>query len=96
MYSVFLKSSIGPKSPVAPIQPAKPRIAPLPESEWPLIVKGIALLRKTGETGVGDTVERLIGPERSQKFQEWFQRAFGKSCGCARRHAWLNARFPYP
>lgn len=63
--------------------------------DWPLFIRVIAKFEKSGETGVGDTVVRLIGKGRSDAFKKWFDRKFGKSCGCTERQRWLNARFPY-
>jgi hypothetical protein len=62
---------------------------------WPLAVLAVARWRKPGDTGLGDTVVRLIGSTRSHHFQVWFKRKFNRDCGCTDRQRWLNARFPY-
>ena len=69
---------------------------PLPFEKWPLWAKGIYLLRKDGDIGVGDTVYREIGPTASKAFQAFYFSVYGKSCGCARRHADWNIQYPYP
>lgn len=67
----------------------------LPCAQWPLIIKIIARRRRAGDIGAGDTTKHIVGDERSDRFQKWFHRKFGKSCGCASRQRWLNERFPY-
>ena len=68
---------------------------PIPHEKWPLWALAIARLKKEGETGLGDTITRLIGDARSERFKTWFQRKFGRSCGCEERRAWLNRKYPY-
>lgn len=61
--------------------------------EWPILARVIRRLRAPGDRGVGDSLERLIVGG------EWFKTAYksllGKDCGCNRRKASLNAKFPY-
>jgi hypothetical protein len=77
------------------IAQSKPRIQPVAKSDWPLWARAIAKFRREADTGLGDTIVHLIGDTRSERFQKWFQRKFGKSCGCTERQRWLNLRFPY-
>jgi hypothetical protein len=63
------------------------------KEKWPLFIQGLALLAHHGEKGVGDTVHRLI--PGADAFKDWFEKQFGKSCGCTNRQTWLNAKFPY-
>jgi hypothetical protein len=73
----------------------RPRVMPLPRSDWPLWARAIAKFRRPGDLGLGDTLVHLIGDARSNRFKKWFTRKFGKSCGCTERQRWLNRRFPY-
>jgi len=75
------------------IAPTKRRIEPMARNQWPLFVSAIAKFSKPGEIGIGDTVHRMI--PKADAFKAWFDRKFGKSCGCTERQRWLNARFPY-
>jgi hypothetical protein len=77
------------------IEPGKPRVAHLELSEWPIWARVISKFRRQGNVGVGDTVVHLIGDERSKRFQTWFKRKVGRTCGCAERQQWLNLRYPY-
>lgn len=47
------------------------------------------------DKGLGDFIERKIGKEKSQAFEDWFKRTFGFSCGCKTRKDWLNKMFPF-
>ena len=76
------RPSIAPRSPVQPV----------PRDKWPIGVKLIAEARKPGDTGVGDTVHRLI--PKADELIAWMKR-IGIDCGCADRRAALNQRFPY-
>jgi hypothetical protein len=55
----------------------------------------IWLVRKKEDAGVGDTVRRTIGDANSKAFQTWYKMTFGKTCGCARRHAEWNWHYRY-
>ena len=74
-----------------PIAPQTP-IQPISRDKWPIGVKLIAEARKPGDTGVGDTVHRLI--PKADELIAWMKR-IGIDCGCADRRASLNQRFPY-
>ena len=65
------------------------------QGAWPVWARFIARRAEAGERGIGDTVARLLGGA-GKGFEAWFERVFGKSCGCGQRKARLNARFPYP
>jgi len=67
----------------------------MPSGEWPLSIRAIARFRRPEDTGLGDTIVHFIGDTRSDRFKKWFQRKFGKSCGCTERQRWLNQKFPY-
>jgi hypothetical protein len=59
-----------------------------------LWAKALKLLAKPQDKGIGDTVARIIGDEKSAAFKAWYKTTFGKSCGCSGRQLALNARFP--
>lgn len=66
---------------------------------WPRAFKALAEQRIAGETGIGDTVERVVGKFDSDEFKVWFAEHFGvEKCtkGCAGWKAAWNARFTYP
>lgn len=67
----------------------------VPLEKWPEWAKAMALLKQDGEIGVGDTVERIIGPAVGGKFKRWYKEKFGKSCGCERRKAEWNQKYRY-
>lgn len=73
------------------IAPQSP-VQPVPRDKWPIGVKLIAEARNSGDTGVGDTVHRLI--PKADELIAWMKR-IGIDCGCADRRASLNQRFPY-
>jgi hypothetical protein len=77
------------------VQRAAPRIQAVPREKWPLWTCAVTKLRRNEDTGLGDTIVHLIGNTRSARFKNWFQRKFGKSCGCTERQRWLNQKFPY-
>lgn len=68
---------------------------PMPRDEWPLWAKALALLKRDEDKGMGDTIERAIGPSNSAAFKAWYMTLFGKSCGCTERRAQFNSQFPY-
>jgi hypothetical protein len=51
-------------------------------------------LAKASDRGLGDIVERLVGPMGGEAFKKWHLKIFGKSCGCAARRDKWNAKFP--
>jgi hypothetical protein len=65
-------------------------------AEWPLWAKAIALMKKVPpDKGVGDTVERVIGPDNSEAFQAFYKKTFGRVCGCNGRKADWNIKYQY-
>jgi hypothetical protein len=98
MHSLFLpsKSNAEPAAgAAAAVSAALVRIEPTPQEKWPLWVKTIAKFHRDGDTGIGDTIVHLIGDTNSARFKTWFQRKFGRSCGCTERQRWLNQKYPY-
>ena len=66
----------------------------VPTSEWPVLLKAFALLATEADAGLGDMVERLVGPIGGDAFKEWHQKIFGRACGCGARKDFLNQRYP--
>jgi hypothetical protein len=61
---------------------------------WPLFLKPMKLLVKSGDRGLGDIVERVIGPVGGDAYKAWYEKTFGKPCRCTKRQDALNQRFP--
>ena len=74
-----------PKSSVSEPREPKPR---------PLLIRGIERQRIPSDTGVGDTVERLLAKMGGDQFK-WVMHKLGINCGCEDRKAWLNRVYPY-
>lgn len=70
--------------------PAPP---PMPQRPWPAWADRIGRLRRPGEAGVGDTVERLLG--RAGTVTKAVLARFGIPCGCGDRKRTWNALYPY-
>jgi hypothetical protein len=67
---------------------------------WPLTPFGLAMrglkhLRTPEDRGAGDTLARVIGPVRSERYRQWHKDTFGKPCTCIEDHALLNQIYPY-
>lgn len=78
-------------------QAARDGIAPITDDARPensLIVRGIMRLRKPEDSGLGDTLERLIAKFGGNKFKQIAKR-LGVNCGCEDRQKYLNERYPY-
>jgi hypothetical protein len=60
--------------------------------EWPLFFHPLKQLAQPGDRGMGDIIHRYLGGDA---FPNWFEKQFGRSCGCVNRVDWLNQRFPY-
>ena len=99
MHSIFLPrtDASASRSPILHLssRSPRPRITPVPYAEWALWAEVLRKFRRPSDAGLGDTIVHLIGDTRSQRFKIWFQRKFGKSCGCIERQRWLNQKFPY-
>lgn len=61
----------------------------VPRESWPIWAKAMALLAKPDDAGIGSVVERVIGPFGGEAFKVFYQKSFGRSCGCTeRRDSW--------
>lgn len=63
----------------------------LGEPSW---VRFVALFKTPEDVGVGDTVARYAAMLGGELFKAWSKR-IGLPCGCTRRQAEWNARWPY-
>lgn len=62
--------------------------------EWPMLLRPLKLLAKEGDKGLGDIVERTVGPIGGDAYKIWYERIFGKPCGCSERRDSLNLDYP--
>lgn len=62
--------------------------------EWPLLLRPMKLLAQPGDKGLGDIVERTIGPVGGDAYKIWYKTTFGKPCKCNKRQDNLNERYP--
>lgn len=60
----------------------------------PLWVRAIRRLRTPEDRGVGDTVARIAAKFGGERFKRFSQR-IGIPCGCTRKQAEWNERWPY-
>jgi hypothetical protein len=61
---------------------------------WPLILMPLKLLAQSGDRGLGDIVERVVGPIGGDLYKIWYRKIFGKPCGCQERKENLNTEYP--
>jgi hypothetical protein len=62
--------------------------------EWPLILRPMKLWARDGDQGLGDIIERKIGPLGGDAFKAWYMMTFGRPCGCNTRKESWNKRYP--
>jgi hypothetical protein len=75
---------------------AAPGVEPIPFQQWPLAFRLLAKAAKTEDKGLGDIIDRVVGPVGGVKFKLWFKRIIGHDCGCGARKQRLNAVYPLP
>ena len=64
----------------------------LPQDQWPRWAKMVLPFATSADSGLGDTVERLIDKSNSENFQMLFKKFFNRPCGCSfRKDAWNRA-----
>ena len=69
-------------------------IDPIPFEQWPFTFKVLTKLATPEDQGIGDVIERMIGPIGGSTFKSWHKLATGHDCGCGTRKQILNARYP--
>ncbi len=79
-----------------PTSPSPKPIHPIPRKDWPLWAKGLAMMSKPEDKGIGDVVARTVGAENSEAFKKWFKATTGKDCGCTGRQRRWNMEYPLP
>jgi len=62
--------------------------------DWPLLLRPFKLLAKPEDRGLGDIIERVIGPIGGDAYKSWHQNIFGKPCSCTERQESLNRDYP--
>lgn len=68
---------------------------PIPRDQWPTAAVLVATLRTPEDSGVGDTIKRLIGTAGAV-YQAAFRAVTGHSCtGCGFRQTKWNQLYPY-
>ncbi len=86
-----VKKIMAPRKQSNNIQPTPPIIV---DKDWPLLLRPMKLLSKSGDIGLGDIVTHLIGEENSETFKKWFKEVFKHDCGCNARKEYLNTKYP--
>ncbi len=74
--------------------PAGNPVQPIPRKDWPLWAKGLAMMSKPEDKGIGDVAARTIGAENSEAFKKWFKATTGKDCGCTGRQRRWDIEYP--
>jgi hypothetical protein len=83
-----------PPSPAANVNAVNLYGGRIPRDQWPLAVKGIALLARPEDRGIGDTVERMARLAGGKTLAQWYKELTGRDCGCANRKERLNRMYP--
>jgi hypothetical protein len=66
-----------------------------PYDQWPMWAKALKQLSRHEDKGLGDVVERVVGPVGGDAYKLWYKTTFGEDCvGCNKRKGNLNVRFP--
>jgi hypothetical protein len=60
----------------------------------PRLVRLVSAYRTPSDTGVGDTLERLLAKAGGRKFKH-LMLLMRLPCGCDDRQIWLNKKWPY-
>lgn len=65
------------------------------KNNWPTILKPVKLLATKKDKGLGDIVERVIGPVGGNLYNDWYMKTFGTKCPkCTKDKNNLNERYP--
>ncbi len=62
---------------------------------WPLIFRLLAKQRYYTDKGIGDTIERIVGPVGGDAFKKLYKSIMKQDCGCNYRRDLLNKEYPY-
>jgi len=69
-------------------------IEPIPYEDWPAPFKALIPFAIPQDVGLGDTIERHVGPIGGRLFAKWFFETFNRSCGCDTRREKWNIQYP--
>ena len=61
---------------------------------WPLLLQPMKQFAKPGDKGLGDIIERIVGPVGGDAYKMWYKKVFGKPCKCNKHQDNLNEQFP--
>jgi hypothetical protein len=64
------------------------------QKHLPRVIRFLESRKQTGDTGAGDTVERLLASVGGRKFKR-LMKWLGAPCGCEDRQKWLNEKWPW-
>jgi hypothetical protein len=79
-----------------PVTVTRTKLAPVPYDQWPLRFRLLAKLATPQDAGLGDVVERIVGPVGGSAFKKWFKLATRRDCGCNQRIQTWNELYPLP
>jgi len=51
-------------------------------------------MAQEGDKGLGDIIQRTVGPFGGEAFKKWHMKIFNVGCGCSERQNTLNIEFP--
>lgn len=74
---------------------AKPNRVASAVAGSPVMLAIVKMFRESEDSGVGDTLARLLGGRYTHDFIEWFTALGGSTCGCSDAVVWLNRKHPY-
>jgi hypothetical protein len=84
------------RSAANPQMAAKPNVTAKFIANSPRLVALLKKRRGPSDKGLGDTVARLAGGNKTKRFMEFALARVGERCGCKDAQTWLNRKFPYP
>lgn len=76
------------------IMPPTERLQPVPQSEWPLWAQILYRYRRSEDSGIGDTAQRLAA-RFGGEWWKWLSAKLGIPCGCSSRQRRWNVLYPY-
>lgn len=67
----------------------------VPKLDWPILWRPMKLLAQPSDKGLGDIVERTIGPVGGDAYNAWYKKMYGTKCPrCIKDKNKLNERYP--
>jgi hypothetical protein len=71
-----------------------PGVEPITFQQWPPAFQLLAKAAKPEDKGLGDIIDRVVGPVGGVKFKLWFKHITRRDCGCSARKQKLNELYP--